>query len=135
MARDDDGQRVPAQRLRHRARGGGLSQHPGDTRVRAHRTVGDLRRGLEHGAVELAPGQSQIERPLEPGASALDILEEVAVERLDLDAVQERLDALLAAQPRMGEVAAAGEVLDTRHARSEERRVGKECRSRWSPYH
>ena len=21
------------------------------------------------------------------------------------------------------------------HARSEERRVGKECRSRWSPYH
>ena len=66
--------------------------------------------------MELAPGQSQIERPLEPGASALDILEEVAVERLDLGAVQERLDALLAAQPRMGEVAAAGEVLDTRHA-------------------
>ena len=23
----------------------------------------------------------------------------------------------------------------TIHARSEERRVGKECRSRWSPYH
>src|SRR2546426_11210380 len=23
----------------------------------------------------------------------------------------------------------------TRHDRSEERRVGKECRSRWSPYH
>ena len=23
----------------------------------------------------------------------------------------------------------------TRHYRSEERRVGKECRSRWSPYH
>src|SRR5256886_13153570 len=23
----------------------------------------------------------------------------------------------------------------TKHARSEERRVGKECRSRWSPYH
>ena len=22
-----------------------------------------------------------------------------------------------------------------KHARSEERRVGKECRSRWSPYH
>ena len=22
-----------------------------------------------------------------------------------------------------------------RHSRSEERRVGKECRSRWSPYH
>ena len=26
-----------------------------------------------------------------------------------------------------------GEALD--HVRSEERRVGKECRSRWSPYH
>ena len=25
--------------------------------------------------------------------------------------------------------------LSTRIARSEERRVGKECRSRWSPYH
>src|SRR4051794_37234887 len=24
---------------------------------------------------------------------------------------------------------------ETRHRRSEERRVGKECRSRWSPYH
>ena len=24
---------------------------------------------------------------------------------------------------------------DTRMSRSEERRVGKECRSRWSPYH
>ena len=24
---------------------------------------------------------------------------------------------------------------DTIHVRSEERRVGKECRSRWSPYH
>ena len=26
-------------------------------------------------------------------------------------------------------------ILDDRHDRSEERRVGKECRSRWSPYH
>ena len=24
---------------------------------------------------------------------------------------------------------------NTNHTRSEERRVGKECRSRWSPYH
>src|SRR5256886_12944206 len=31
-------------------------------------------------------------------------------------------------------VTATGTVL-TRRARSEERRVGKECRSRWSPYH
>ena len=25
--------------------------------------------------------------------------------------------------------------IDSKRARSEERRVGKECRSRWSPYH
>ena len=25
--------------------------------------------------------------------------------------------------------------VDVKHLRSEERRVGKECRSRWSPYH
>ena len=30
---------------------------------------------------------------------------------------------------------AAEEGLETRILRSEERRVGKECRSRWSPYH
>ena len=27
------------------------------------------------------------------------------------------------------------DVVYIRHHRSEERRVGKECRSRWSPYH
>src|SRR3712207_3422493 len=29
----------------------------------------------------------------------------------------------------------AAQLIDDRAARSEERRVGKECRSRWSPYH
>ena len=29
----------------------------------------------------------------------------------------------------------AGEVFGAEDRRSEERRVGKECRSRWSPYH
>ena len=28
-----------------------------------------------------------------------------------------------------------GSVVETSYNRSEERRVGKECRSRWSPYH
>ena len=31
--------------------------------------------------------------------------------------------------------ALADEVLEQDNIRSEERRVGKECRSRWSPYH
>src|SRR5438067_13479988 len=30
---------------------------------------------------------------------------------------------------------AAFELIEIPHIRSEERRVGKECRSRWSPYH
>ena len=29
----------------------------------------------------------------------------------------------------------AYQIADNYHTRSEERRVGKECRSRWSPYH
>ena len=29
----------------------------------------------------------------------------------------------------------AARIAMTRYTRSEERRVGKECRSRWSPYH
>src|SRR3712207_1256094 len=32
-------------------------------------------------------------------------------------------------------VDARGEILEFKETRSEERRVGKECRSRWSPYH
>ena len=43
----------------------------------------------------------------------------------------------LGARPSMGESMVAGDVVNTasRLQRSEERRVGKECRSRWSPYH
>src|SRR2546421_11421312 len=40
------------------------------------------------------------------------------------------VDNLLVSQPDHGEQA-----LEITGARSEERRVGKECRSRWSPYH
>src|SRR5256884_9715449 len=46
-------------------------------------------------------------------------------------------DAALIAAWRGGDEPAAAELV-RRHARalrSEERRVGKECRSRWSPYH
>ena len=38
-----------------------------------------------------------------------------------------------------GQACKAGNIIvrqrGTKHNRSEERRVGKECRSRWSPYH
>ena len=42
-----------------------------------------------------------------------------------------RTDRRAAARVSDGQVCQAGERL----TRSEERRVGKECRSRWSPYH
>ena len=35
----------------------------------------------------------------------------------------------------IGIEAQLGTMPDVGHMRSEERRVGKECRSRWSPYH
>ena len=34
-----------------------------------------------------------------------------------------------------GQAVLAGNILVRQRGRSEERRVGKECRSRWSPYH
>ena len=40
------------------------------------------------------------------------------------------LDMLLTAGERISTA-----ILSMAHRRSEERRVGKECRSRWSPYH
>ena len=40
-----------------------------------------------------------------------------------------------AADVRYHEYKAQGHVIDDFAYRSEERRVGKECRSRWSPYH
>ena len=36
---------------------------------------------------------------------------------------------------RIGKLPKPAEANDTQKSRSEERRVGKECRSRWSPYH
>src|SRR2546430_6079592 len=42
--------------------------------------------------------------------------------------------AVRAAHPRAGGIAGGG-FFGRRRNRSEERRVGKECRSRWSPYH
>ena len=43
--------------------------------------------------------------------------------------------AITASQVKeLREISGAG-MMDCKKARSEERRVGKECRSRWSPYH
>ena len=50
-----------------------------------------------------------------------------------LDKVDEEITAYYIAE-RGGEDPRVDELL-SRYERSEERRVGKECRSRWSPYH
>ena len=42
---------------------------------------------------------------------------------------------LLFAVTVSAQAAKIAEVIPIGHTRSEERRVGKECRSRWSPYH
>ena len=64
-------------------------------------------------------------------AALLDTLREMDT-RWDIDVLRERaeLDANRISAPNR--TAAAQKALATR---SEERRVGKECRSRWSPYH
>ena len=55
-----------------------------------------------------------------------------------LDAAQKRRVIEIAVEHVAGRVpvlAGAGEISTRECVRSEERRVGKECRSRWSPYH
>ena len=53
-------------------------------------------------------------------------LDEMLTEGTSDDAIQEYL---------IWQSAAVRDAIDANTTRSEERRVGKECRSRWSPYH
>src|SRR3712207_7801645 len=58
-----------------------------------------------------------------------------ALHDLDLRAV--KIDVVFAVNGVLADVQLAGEhhLARAHELRSEERRVGKECRSRWSPYH
>src|SRR3712207_3454038 len=56
-----------------------------------------------------------------------DLLAEALLQQLGAAAV--------AGELRHGQKRAVGGDLEVLEGRSEERRVGKECRSRWSPYH
>ena len=58
-----------------------------------------------------------------------------ALALVDLTGAEERMPAELSGGMRKRVGIARAIALRPRYLRSEERRVGKECRSRWSPYH
>src|SRR5258708_40160643 len=91
--------------------------------------------GGEHeGAREIAPGQQGVQRkhaehrigqPVQPApGERVEVPSQVAADADD----QQKVESNGAKADRKSGVR------DTK-GRSEERRVGKECRSRWSPYH
>ena len=73
---------------------------------------------------------------------ALPICRDAAYEALakagavpDWQAAQSEQDALAEMEFAVVYTEPSAAVTEAAEARSEERRVGKECRSRWSPYH
>ena len=70
------------------------------------------------------------------------VLEEAAIPRSRITPIEEVPDLPFVRQSALRTIAPDGRVIrlpppavPVEHLRSEERRVGKECRSRWSPYH
>ena len=53
----------------------------------------------------------------------------------ELKRIQPIVDAIRGHEARLKDIGDAELQAQTARFRSEERRVGKECRSRWSPYH
>src|SRR2546427_10276953 len=97
---------------------------------------------------ELLAWYGENQRPL-PWRDTQDpyaiLISEVMLQQTQVERVVPRWHAWLAKWPTVEALAAAsaGDVIvewqglgyNRRALRSEERRVGKECRSRWSPYH
>ena len=81
----------------------------------------------DHGAVRSVAQREFTQIFPEPGWVEHDP-EEIAASQIAV-----ALEALAQAQVQPSDVAAIG--ITNQRERSEERRVGKECRSRWSPYH
>ena len=70
------------------------------------------------------------ERAQDVAARAAEIIQRYGHNQID----SEHILLALIEQPE-GTVSQLIEMANADPARSEERRVGKECRSRWSPYH
>src|ERR1035438_2334847 len=114
-----------------------------DARLRVHCSGGTYMRSIAHDLGQaLGSGAHLIElRRLASGEFEID--QARTLEQLEALAAEDRLVAafvpaekLLPGFPSVfvDELTAA-QVRNGRNFRSEERRVGKECRSRWSPYH
>src|SRR5438552_1577153 len=91
MTGHDDRQRIPAQCLRHRAHRPRLADAPRDARVRGDRPVRDGRRRFEHRALEIAPREPPVERPVEVPATAADVVQQIALQALELRPSRHRL--------------------------------------------
>src|SRR3712207_8974822 len=72
--------------------------------------------------------------PICAAAEAVAAVEALAPALRGADIAYKKLDSLLRGNT-VAEAAACFRLGGWTHGRSEERRVGKECRSRWSPYH
>src|SRR5690242_4733717 len=99
MARYDDRQRIVAQRLGDRAHGRRLAELLRDAPVRCDRAVGHGGRGLQDRALEVAARIVQVERPVEPRAPALDVLEQLTPEAIETAGVLAALHAGQAEEP------------------------------------
>ena len=77
-----------------------------------------------------AAGQEDYRRMLARGLGALRLGADAVCDAMALNGGVPRLNAMTGGYTWDDDY-----VWDSWAARSEERRVGKECRSRWSPYH
>ena len=72
---------------------------------------------------------------IERTAGVVAQIEDQALHALRFELLQRLADFMIGRLGEIPELDVAGLGVDHKRARSEERRVGKECRSRWSPYH
>src|SRR2546430_993995 len=88
------------------------------------------------GMPQITPGDAPLVRgDLLRRSHRDDLAPLVASLGAEVDHPVRRLDELDVVLDHHDGVAAVDELAERADERSEERRVGKECRSRWSPYH
>src|SRR3712207_9577136 len=92
---------------------------------------------LKHGEweIEVACIESRVKQVVESVLSSLDSAKMMGPEvQSQLDVLRQEIDSLKT-RPIAELMLEGQQQQQQKVTRSEERRVGKECRSRWSPYH